>query len=410
MGIASPGSRPPAASTGSATSDDVGRRNDDRLGLTPDEVAARRAAFDRRNRAARRRWSEEARRAKPATLAAIRIEHDWLWIYCETAFCHHSAAVPLVPLIIRWGPNAPSTHLRTCFRCTHCGGRVTSIQRPSWGDLDVKFSPVAEHSRWTGKEIWPDPLTYHYLDEWKASGKDANDYNHPALGTVNFEAMCNLYSNTRSREAVRAWFRVSDNRAYGFEPMPAIFPKTIAPIIRLAADGEREMVPASWGFPLLQKGYAPRPVTNVRDDKVLTSPFWRPSLETRRCLVPASSYCEPDDQKPAGWHWFALKDEAEPRPLFAFPGIWKRYTGPMKKDGPTVEIDVYAFMTTIPNALTATIMHDRMPVLLSEPHEFEAWLTAPPDQAYRLVRTYDAECMRIVQSGIEKKDLLNPAE
>jgi putative SOS response-associated peptidase YedK len=38
----------------------------------------------------------------------------------------------------------------------------------------------------------------------------------------------------------------------------------------------------------------------------------------------------------------------------------------MKKDGPDIEADVYAFMTTTPNELTATIMHDRMPVLLSE--------------------------------------------
>jgi putative SOS response-associated peptidase YedK len=385
----------------------VGRRNDDRLGLTLEEVTIRRAEFDRRNRQARKRWNEEASRSQPATLASVRAGQEWLWINCATPACHHSAAVPLVPLIIRWGPDAPWTRLRTCFRCTHCGGRETTIQTPSWGGSEVRFSPVNELSRWTGKEIWPDPLTYHYLDEWKASGKDHNEYSHPALGTVNFEAMCNLYSNTRSREAVRSWFRVSDNRAYGFEPMPAIFPKSVAPIIRLATDGEREMVPATWGFPLLQRGYAPRPVTNVRDDKVLTSPFWRSSFDARRCLVPASSYCEPDSNKPAGWHWFALKDETEPRPLFAFPGIWKRYTGPLKKDGPAVEVDVFAFMTTMPNELTATIMHDRMPVLLSEEADFDAWLSAPPDQAYRLVRTYDAERMRIVQSGTVKSDVLD---
>jgi hypothetical protein len=34
--------------------------------------------------------------------------------------------------------------------------------------------------------------------------------------------------------------------------------------VRLASDGERELVPATWGFPLLQNGYAPKPVTNVR--------------------------------------------------------------------------------------------------------------------------------------------------
>ena len=83
----------------------------------------------------------------------------------------------------------------------------------------------------------------------------------------------------------------------------------------------------------------------------------------------ASSHCEPDSGKPATWHWFAVNGEHE-RELFAFPGIWQRWKGPVKKDGPTVELDVYSFMTTTPNALTDSINHERMPVLLSKEDEF----------------------------------------
>ena len=54
--------------------------------------------------------------------------------------------------------------------------------------------------------------------------------------------------------------------------------------------------------------------------------------------------------KPATWNWFALKG-AEHRPLFAFPGVWRRHRGPVKKDGPNVDVDVYAFLTTTPNSL-----------------------------------------------------------
>ena len=61
-------------------------------------------------------------------------------------------------------------------------------------------------------------------------------------------------------------------------------------------------------------------------------------------------------------------------------------------------------VTTKPNSLTATIMHDRMPVLSSDESDFETWLTGTPEEAYRLVRTYPAEAMRIVQSGREKRD------
>jgi|SRR5262245_36046880 len=60
--------------------------------------------------------------------------------------------------------------------------------------------------------------------------------------------------------------------------------------------------------------------------------------------------------------------------MFAFPGIWRRYQGPIKKDGPKVDIEVFAFLTTSPNKLVATINHERMPVLLTREEEFDVWL------------------------------------
>jgi putative SOS response-associated peptidase YedK len=110
----------------------------------------------------------------------------------------------------------------------------------------------------------------------------------------------------------------SDNRAAAYEPQNAIFPGYQAPVVRKAADGERELAVLNWGM-LLQKDRAPRRVTNVRDDKILESKFWRPSFEQRRCLVPASSYCEPKGEKPATWHWFSVNGD-DARPPFAFPG------------------------------------------------------------------------------------------
>lgn len=54
--------------------------------------------------------------------------------------------------------------------------------------------------------------------------------------------MCNLYSMTRVPEAVRRMFGVAHNRAASFDPVPAIFPGYVAPIVRKASDGERELV------------------------------------------------------------------------------------------------------------------------------------------------------------------------
>ena len=217
--------------------------------------------------------------------------------------------------------------------------------------------------------------------------------------------MCNLYSLNKNRESLANMFNVGHNRAVDIPVLPGIFPNYAAPVVRHAADGERELVNLNWGFVLPQPGKAPRRVTNVRDDKALTG-FWRESIEQRRCLVPASAFCEPNgDVKPATWNWFALKCD-DPRPLFAFAGVWRRHRGPLKKDGPVVELDVYAFMTTTPNPLVATINHERMPVLLTRPEEFDIWMRGTTREALVLAREYPSDRMQIVQTGYDKEDLL----
>jgi putative SOS response-associated peptidase YedK len=216
--------------------------------------------------------------------------------------------------------------------------------------------------------------------------------------------MCNLYSVRTSRAALARKFMLSDNRMASFEPLPAIFPGHMAPLIKQSADGERELVIRSWGFVLLRDGYAPKRVTNTRDDKVSTR-FWKDSFVSRRCLVPATAFCEPDEGKPARWHWFALQAD-EPRPLFAFPGIYCQWKGPIKKAGGNVDIEVFSFMTTLPNSLTITINHERSPVLLTDETQFSTWLTGTPEQAFGLIKTSDAQRMHIVQSGFDKADLL----
>jgi putative SOS response-associated peptidase YedK len=219
--------------------------------------------------------------------------------------------------------------------------------------------------------------------------------------------MCNLYSMTKVPEAVRRLFRVSSNRAAAFEPKDAIFPGHMAPVVRRAVDGERELVELSWGFVLPQPGKAPRRVTNTRDDK-MQSAFWRDSVRTRRCLVPVTSFCEPNsDVKPATWNWFALTG-VDPRPLFAFAGVWRRHVGRIKKDGPPVELDVFSFMTTTPNALVETVNHERMPVLLDTPGAQDRWMDGTDEEAFGLCRPHPPEMMRLLQTSYEKRDLLQP--
>jgi putative SOS response-associated peptidase YedK len=101
-----------------------------------------------------------------------------------------------------------------------------------------------------------------------------------------------------------------------------------------------------------------------------------------------------------------VRSRGRRRQLFAFAGLWQRHKGPVKKDGPVVELDEFSFMTGEPNALTATINHERSPVLLTTPEEWATWTTGTPEEAFALVRPIMPERLRIVQDGLEKRDLL----
>ena len=111
------------------------------------------------------------------------------------------------------------------------------------------------------------------------------------------------------------------------------------------------------------------------------------------------------DVKPATWNWFALTGE-DPRPLFAFAGLWRRQVGPIRKYGPSVELDVFSFLTTTPNALVETVDHERMPVLLSTPVAQDQWMDGSDEEAFALCKPYPPEMMRLVQISYEKRDLL----
>jgi putative SOS response-associated peptidase YedK len=63
-------------------------------------------------------------------------------------------------------------------------------------------------------------------------------------------------------------------------------------------------------------------------------------------------------------------------------------------------------MTTLPNALTETINHERSPVILTKEEQFATWLQGSAEEAFGLIKTSDPERMQIVQSGLYKKDLL----
>jgi putative SOS response-associated peptidase YedK len=216
--------------------------------------------------------------------------------------------------------------------------------------------------------------------------------------------MCNLYSITKGPQAIRDLARAMRDTTGNLPPLPGVFPDYAAPIVRNAPDGVRELTMARWGMPspafaLVNKKTDPG-VTNVRNAK---SPHWRRWLGVpSRCVVPLTSFSEnevlPNGSRPPVW--FAFDDD---RPLAFFAGIWTRWTSVRKvKEGETTN-DLFAFLTTEPNAVVAPIHPKAMPVILTTADEIDTWMNAPTEIAMQLQRPLPDAALRIVARG-QKQD------
>ena len=195
--------------------------------------------------------------------------------------------------------------------------------------------------------------------------------------------MCNLYSHTRAVDAMRQLFDpgVLDAGGLNLEPQPAIYPDQLAPVVVQAGSGLR-LDRARWGLPTPQTYLVgkrtDRGVTNLRNPR---SPHWRPWLSpANRCLVPFERFAEP---VPGGNAWFAMRDD---RPAFFAGVILRGWTSTRKLAEGPVTADLFAFLTTEPNGVVAPLHPKAMPVILSEPDEWQTWLTAPWAEAAALQR------------------------
>lgn len=223
--------------------------------------------------------------------------------------------------------------------------------------------------------------------------------------------MCNLYRQRSGPQAILDAANAMRSTVGNLAPGD-IYPDYPAPIVRWEG-AERILASARWGMPsskkmifdnatkradkLRAKGgevdfqkileFEPDSgTTNVRNTR---SSHWRPHLApASRCLVPFTAFSEPGRDAAGKYRpvWFKLAGD-EPEPLAFFAGIHVRAHTSVRKIKTGMEtIDVFAFLTTDPNAEVGAVHPKAMPVILTQPDEIEAWMTAPWETAQTLQR------------------------
>ncbi len=145
-------------------------------------------------------------------------------------------------------------------------------------------------------------------------------------------------------------------------------PTTKVDVVRLDAEGRRELVSMRWGLVPMwwQKALKSVPATfNARAEGIATKPMFRDAYKRRSCIMPASGFFEwsggKGDKIP---HLFTAADGS---PVLAFAGLWDRWRAPAG--------EVVLSCTIIVSGASAWMApyHDRMPVLLGE-SDIADWL------------------------------------
>ena len=172
-----------------------------------------------------------------------------------------------------------------------------------------------------------------------------------------------------------------------------IAPMTDVPIVRVNAEGQRELVRVRWG---LVPRWAKDPsigarMINARGETIADKPSFRMPFRRHRCLLPANGFYEwrtpaagaSESQRKQPLH-IGMADGS----FFGLGGLYERWRG----DDDRV-LDTCTIVTTAANALVQPI-HDRMPLVVA-PEDYARWLDPANADVADLIAPYPAAAMAL---------------
>jgi len=195
--------------------------------------------------------------------------------------------------------------------------------------------------------------------------------------------MCTNYRPS-ARDYIREHF---GTLALNFEYPEEGYPGYVAPMIRRAASGNREVLAARFGLipPWAKDTKISRNTYNARSETVAEKPSYRSAWRRGQyCLVPMNSFYEPCYESGKAVRWRIERTDRKP---FAVAGIWERWVDPG-----TGEV-VHSFSMLTVNADGHPVMgrmhrpeDEKRSVVIVEPGDYDGWLGAPPPAAVGFLR------------------------
>lgn len=192
-----------------------------------------------------------------------------------------------------------------------------------------------------------------------------------------------------------------------------IAPMSDVPVVRMNAEGERELVMLRWGLvPRAAKDPSVgAKIINARGETVAERASFRMPYRRHRCLLPANGFYE--------WHTVARGAEVRKQPLhigmkdgtlFGLAGLYERW---LSAEGEV--LDTCTVITTSAN----TLLHplgERMPVIIA-PEDYARWLDPHAAEVDDLLAPFPSDRMRAYPVSMrvnvtrnEGADLIEPIE